>query len=432
MLKITVSLNLSGKDFQVGTLWTSVAGRTLSSSFQYTQSWLASEESFSLEPSLPLKEEIFHTRPGQSLFGIFQDASPNRWGKMLLLRDNIRRDKFENKKSRTLLDFDFLLLVPDFSRMGALRFSCEEQIGIYSTEESVIPVLKIGDILNKIKLLEIFEESVLKDIVAPGSSLGGARPKASILDNNGQLYMAKFPAKNDTLNVPVWEAVAFSIAKKSGLNVPDFLLLKQFEHQIFLSKRFDRGISPTTGKAERYHYASAMTLLGYSDGEHGSYLEINDILTNNQDKKELWSRIIVNILCSNVDDHLRNHGFLFDVAKMEWRLSPVFDLEPLPEHISPLVFQTSIGLYDSGAGIDEALSVCEEFGLSLYEAKQIVKNVAEASASWAMLAKQFGIGQKELEYMETAFEHEEFQKAKKLEVGMYQGIEIEDGVEMKR
>ncbi len=252
----------------------------------------------------------------------------------------------------------------------------------------------------------------LRLLLAPGSSLGGARPKSSMMDKNGNLAIAKFPRKDDEFAVEKWEAVALTLAKNSGIATPEFSLIKIGKNPVLIVKRFDRI------KKTRIPFLSAMIMLQARDNEQHSYLEIAYALAQNgaapeEDMKQLWRRIVFNVLISNTDDHLRNHGFLYESQK-GWRLSPAYDLNPTPIEIKPRILTTAIDLNDTTASLETALSVAKDFRLEKSEANKIIKEVAKAVSKWREVAKNFDITKKEIERMASAFEHEDLEMAQNL------------------
>lgn len=249
----------------------------------------------------------------------------------------------------------------------------------------------------------------LRLLLAPGSSLGGARPKASVVDRDGQLVIAKFPQHDDLIRVTVWEAVALRLAAQAGIPTPDWRAEKVANRDVMLLRRFDR-----RGNV-RIPFLSAMSLLDATDNEPHSYMEIADALRQygakaDEDCAQLWRRIVFSILISNSDDHLRNHGFLYEPAA-GWRLSPAYDLNPVPVDIKPRVLTTAIDETDGTASLDLAFEVAPHFGVKPDKAKIIVHEVGTAVARWRETAAATGLGAKEIERMATAFEHEELQKA---------------------
>jgi len=402
-------VDLKGETYFVGRLWIHTGQKGESASFEYSHRWRQSAVSFSLEPTLKLGEGAFHTPAGKSFFGSIGDSAPDRWGRVLMKRLEAHKAKTENRARRQLHDSDFLLMVNDRARQGALRFA--EQIGgpffALDAEASIPPMVELGRLLaasERILQNKELDQDIL-DLVAPGASLGGARPKASVVDTDGKLMIAKFPSPTDEWDVELWEFLAFQMAAKAGIPTPDVRLEKIGEKNVLLLHRFDRN------SEERIPFLSAMSMLGYSDGDHGSYLEIGEALSEHgastsKDLKDLWRRIVFNIMVSNVDDHLRNHGFLY-AGSAGWRLSPIYDLEPTPEHEKPRILHTLIDLDDGTASLDLAYSVIGEFGLKLKDAKSIAKDVASATQNWANAAARLGASKDEIEMMRSAFDHKD-------------------------
>jgi serine/threonine-protein kinase HipA len=234
---------------------------------------------------------------------------------------------------------------------------------------------------------------------------------AVVVGQDNELLIAKFPSPKDEWNVELWEAVALKLARKAGIPVPDFWLQNISGQHVLLLKRFDRG-----GENIRIPYLSAMSMLSANDGDRRSYLDIAEALNEHgaetkKDLEDLWRRLVFNILVSNLDDHLRNHGFLYDQKLMGWRLSPIYDLEPLPEHVKGRFLQTCIDVENNRASLDLAFEVAEEFDLTSAEARKTAKEVGESTKSWRREAEQAGAGKKEIDFMSSAFEHENLKKA---------------------
>jgi serine/threonine-protein kinase HipA len=253
------------------------------------------------------------------------------------------------------------------------------------------------------------DDEDLRFLIVPGSSLGGARPKASVRDNDGHLALAKFPHREDDINVVLWEGVALSLASKAGIEVPDWRIEQIGGRSVILIRRFDRV------ESERIPFLSAMSMLGANDNEPHSYLEIADALrqygaATKADLVELWRRIVFSVLVSNTDDHLRNHGFLYG-SHEGWRLSPAYDINPVPVDIRPRVLSTSINLDDPTASIDLAMETAEYYGLKPADAAHVAFEVAHAVSGWREEAARLGIAAREIERMASAFEHDDFKTA---------------------
>lgn len=407
--KVFVYVDLEGDLYHVGQLWARSTRGKEGASFQYEQTWLSHPERFALEPALELIDGPFHTGASLNLFGAIGDSAPDRWGRILMRRSAAR---FSNTK-RTLTELDYLLGVYDEARQGALRF-CETMGGPFlqqSNSSPIPPLIDLPKLLSATENLLDDKESDedLRLLLAPGSSLGGARPKASVRDKDGQLAIAKFPRKDDEYSAVLWEATALSIAHKAGIQVPEWRIESIVNKPTLILKRFDRSVK------KRIPYLSAMSMLGAKDNEPHSYLEIVDAINRHgasphEDNKNLWKRMVYNILISNTDDHLRNHGFLY-VRQKGWKLSPIFDVNPTPIEIKPRFLTTSIDLDENTASLDLAFSVAEEFGLSKEEAKGIAKEVGKAVKQWREEARKFHISFNEMERMSSAFEHQDLARA---------------------
>lgn len=400
--KIYVYCQLNDANELVGYLWSHLKGRSETASFQYAESWLANPDAFIIDPALYLTSGQQYT--ANPLFGIFTDCAPDRWGRVLMQRTEKRIAKEENRAPRTFNDIDYLTCVDDVARQGAFRFkNMPEGEFIYSAElKPVPPLIKLPELLSASeKMLENNETAEdLKLLLAPGSSLGGARPKASVIDNDGDLCIAKFPRKDDTGNVVLWEAVALSLAKNAGLNVPQWQLVTALNKPVLLVKRFDRI------KDKRIPFMSAMTMLSAKDGDKNfSYQNIADIIRQNSsnpkdDMVELWRRIVFSVFISNTDDHLRNHGFL-RLDNKGWRLSPVYDINPNPDNVGMLTTAISDGNYD--ATLENAFSVADYFNLSPEKAKNIVEEIKCAVSKWKQVAARLEISSSEIRSMEDVF-----------------------------
>ena len=310
---------------------------------------------------------------------------------------------------RTLQEIDYLLLVDDEARQGALRFA-EREGGPFLREEGI---KRIPPLVELPKLLAAAEhvledkdtEEDLRLLFAPGSSLGGARPKASVIEKDGQLAIAKFPRRDDEINTVVWEAVALALAKKAGIEVPAGRVETVANKPVLLLRRFDRD------GARRIPFLSAMSMLGSKDNETRSYLEIVDALrqhgaTPKADMEALWRRVVFNILISNTDDHMRNHGFLY-AGQEGWRLSPAYDLNPVPTDIKPRILATAINEEDNTASLALAMVVAGYFDLDAGKAREVAAQVGKATAKWRDEAARHGLGKSEIDRMASAFEHED-------------------------
>jgi serine/threonine-protein kinase HipA len=409
---LLVYVDLEGTPHLVGRLWARSRKGKESATFEYDPAWLVSPSRFALEPALTLGKGPHHTAAGRQIFGAIGDSAPDRWGRVLIQRDERRKAREEKRTPRTLLEVDYLLGVGDIARQGALRFAEHEGGPFLATGVPIPPLLQLPALLGAAMRLSEDDggsDDDLRLLLAPGSSLGGARPKASVVDRDGQLVIAKFPQNGDLIRVTVWEAVALRLAVQAGIPTPEWRVEKVADRDVMLLRRFDR-----RGNL-RIPFLSAMSLLNATDNEPHSYMEIADALRQygakaDDDCAQLWRRIVFSILISNTDDHLRNHGFLYEPSA-GWRLSPAYDLNPVPVDIKPRILTTAIDEADGTASLDLAYEVAPHFGVKPDKAKIIVHEVGTAVAHWRETAAATGLAAKEIERMATAFEHEELQKA---------------------
>ena len=411
-----VYVDLRGTPHLVGRLWTRTRQARESATFEYDASWLAHPERFSLEPAIKLGPGPFHAPSGKPLFGAIGDSAPDRWGRLLMRRAERRRSGDEGRTPRTLMETDYLLMVDDEARLGALRFA-EREGGPFLAGPGQ---RKIPALIDLPQLLSAAEHVLsgtdtgedLRLLLASGSSLGGARPKASVRDRGGHLAIAKFPNQGDEVNTVLWEAVALTLAAKAGIPVPVWRVATVSGKPVLLLRRFDRE------REMRLPFLSAMSMLDAQDNEARSYLEFVDVLRQygaapKEDMHALWRRIVFSILISNTDDHLRNHGFLW-AGPAGWRLSPAYDLNPVPTDIKPRVLSTAIDLDDRTASLKLALEVAGYFELGEAEAHKIAGQVGHAVATWRKQAAKLGLTPAEADRMASAFEHEDLQAALKL------------------
>lgn len=406
---LDVHISWCGETSQVGRLWARAKGNRETSSFEYTDAWRAHPAAFALDPALPLVPGTFHA---EAMFNAFTDPAPDRWGRNLLLRRERKRAKAEGRIARTLLDVDFLTLVEDDNRLGALRFTeAGSDKFLAQTERAIPPLIKLSGLLSATERILADKESDedLRLVLAPGASLGGARPKAAIIDNDGRLAIAKVPSPEDDWPVPRWEMVAMTLARAAGIDVPDFRLLEVQQRPVFLMQRFDRDHD-----GQRIPFISALTALSARDGERRSYLELLDLLrtdgvTPERDARQLWRRMAFNILISNTDDHLRNHGYLRNEGG--WILSPAYDLNPMPVDVKPRHHALTLDEEDDASSIDTAFAVAGQFGLDQAEARKIAAEVGAAVLGWREAAGEAGLTGAQIERMESAFVHEDLARA---------------------
>ncbi|RDH87702.1 MAG: type II toxin-antitoxin system HipA family toxin [endosymbiont of Escarpia spicata] len=411
--EVLVYVDIGGTPHLAGRLWARVRKGRESATFEYDAGWLAYANRFALEPALTLGPGPFHTTSGSPLFGTIGDSAPDRWGRVLMRRAERRRAERVGETPRTLMEIDYLLGVDDEARQGALRFANQEGGPFLAEHETarIPPLIDLPQLLSAAEHVvgDTDSDEDLRLLLAPGSSLGGARPKASVRDRDGHLTIAKFPHKDDEINAVLWEGVALRLAAKSGIPVPDWRIEHVLNKPVLLLRRFDRV------QGDRIPFLSAMSMLGASDNESRSYLEFVDALRRYgaspiQDMHELWRRIVFNILISNTDDHLRNHAFLY-TGPDGWRLAPAYDLNPVPTDIKPRVLTTAIDLDDGSASLDLAMSVVGYFELDENKAHAIAAEVGMAVRTWREEAAKLGLTRAEIDRMASAFEHEDLKGA---------------------
>jgi serine/threonine-protein kinase HipA len=410
---VFVYADLDGVAHLVGRLWARVRKNKEGATFEYDDTWLQNANRFSLEPALKVGPGPFHTGADAPMFGAIGDSAPDRWGRALMRRMERRRAEHEKQTPRTLHEIDYLLLVDDEARAGALRFA-ETEGGPFLRQAEVKripPLVELPELLSAAEhvMEDTDTEEDLRLLFAPGSSLGGARPKASVRDKDGGLAIAKFPRKDDEINAVLWEAVALSLAHKAGISVPTAHVEIVADKPVLLLRRFDR-----EGR-RRIPFLSAMSMLGAKDNETHSYLEIVDALRQHgaapkADMEALWRRIVFNILISNTDDHLRNHGFLY-AGSDGWRLSPAYDLNPVPVDVKPRILSTAINEEDTTASLSLAMEVAGYFELDDAEARDIAAQIGKAVSNWRDEAAGHGITKNEIERMASAFEHDDLKEA---------------------
>jgi serine/threonine-protein kinase HipA len=394
----------------VGTLHMEMARGSPVFSFEYDPAWLQDHRSVALDPDLALVRGRTWPRPDQPNFGLFLDSAPDRWGRTLLQRRENWQARQEGRKPRVLREWDFLLGVEDVTRLGALRFRRPPDANFlaHSDAMTVPPLSQVRELAAVAAAIDDDKREVsheeegrwLRQLVAPGSSLGGARPKAVVRDEAGHLCLAKFPARLDRYNVGAWEYVVNRLARQAGIAVPDARLLDLGpDGSTLLLRRFDR-----TASGARIPFASAMTLLGRRDGESGtSYLDIAEFLLRQgaqpaDDTRELFKRVLFGVAVSNTDDHLRNHGMF--LTPSGWTLAPAFDLNPNPEGGPHALLLDEV--HDEG-DLDTVMDAHRSFGVSAQDAKQAYADVVAAVRGWEAVAAEAGIGKRERERMGAAF-----------------------------
>lgn len=399
---------LSFSNELVGTMYVSQTRGKEFYSFEYNENWLEHKKML-LDPDLQLYKGRQYITDDKNIFGVFADSCPDRWGRRLMKRREEIRAKREGVKPEKLLESDYLLGVYDEARMGGLRFKTELEGNFLSDDKEFAtpPWTSLRELEQASIAFENDTDSLnekwLKQLLAPGSSLGGARPKASVMAQDGSLWIAKFPSKHDDFNSGAWEMVAHELAAMFGLNVPEAKIEKFSKlGTTFLVKRFDRKGS------QRVHFSSAMTMLGKKDGadmaDGSSYLEIVSFLKANgvrpqADQEELWKRIVLSMAVSNTDDHFRNHGFI--LSEDGWELSPLYDVNPdiYGEYLS-----LNVDSYNADISFDLAIESAKYYGLDKDEAVRLVALIKDiVRNNWQNLAKKYGIGRSEIDRMKVAF-----------------------------
>lgn len=380
-------------------------------SFEYNGDWLTNGPSQLLDPNLQMYSGLHYLNEDQENFGMFLDSSPDRWGRILMRRREAAMARIEGREEQKLFETDYLLGVYDGHRMGALRFKIEDGPFLNDNRDMASPPWTSLRELEQVSL-RLEEDDVIEDpeylrwlsmLIAPGASLGGARPKASIVDNDGGLWIAKFPSRNDQGDIGGWEIITYELAIASGIKMAESKAQKfSSDYYTFLTKRFDR-----TNNNTRVHFASAMTMLGYTDGQDhsdgASYLELVEFIQNHganvdHDLEQLWRRIVFSICVTNTDDHLRNHGFI--LTDGGWVLSPAYDINPVETGTG---LKLNISDEDNSLDLDLALEVCEFFRLTEGQAKEIITQIKTVVCTWKDVATKYGISRAEQELKALAF-----------------------------
>lgn len=367
--------------------------------FKFDENWLSIHAGIKLSEDINNYPGMQYTQPGNDIFGCFSDALPDRWGRTLLKRREQIQASEEKRAVRSLSSFDYLMGIDDFSRMGGFRFKRELEGDYINVSPSlkIPPLTEIRELIHASQEVEKSEENdVLPEkkwitqLIQPGTSLGGARPKAGVLDEMGNLCIAKFPSKKDDYDTGIWEHFSHLLAQKAGIQVAQTRVLDGLgKYHTLLSRRFDR-----TDEAKRIHFASSMSLLGLKDGDNAQsgfgYLDIVDFIIQGccdveKNLHELYRRVAFNICIGNSDDHFRNHGFL--LTPKGWTLSPTYDMNPtLNEHQSLLINESS-----NKADIRVLLDSCESYMINKEEAEIIIQDVQAAVSKWENLAIQLQI-----------------------------------------
>lgn len=409
VVEIVVDVERLGEMRRMGWLRRQAGGGGDVFSFEYDENWLRHPEVFQFDPDLQLVEGRIYAPGDMENFGIFLDSSPDRWGRLLMQRRAAQRAAKNGKPPPTLTAWDYLIGVHDATRMGALRFRRDENEPFLDDAQELAapPIARVPELQAvSLKLEDAHAEGHpdyekwLAQLVAPGSSLGGARPKAGVIDKDGRLCIAKFPSRKDTHDVGAWEFVVHQLANAAGIEVAP-ATLRRFgdEGHTYVSRRFDR-----TESGGRKAFVSAMTMLQRKDGEPGaSYLELVELLqtrgaNTRSDCAQLFRRVVFNICVSNTDDHLRNHGFFIEANGLV--LSPAYDMNPNTERRE---LSIAIDEVNATCDVDVALTAASGYGLSAADADTIVTEVRTAVAKWRDEAASMGIARAEQNRMQTAF-----------------------------
>lgn len=411
-IDVMLDADFIGAPCRVGTLWHAAAHGRGVFSFAYDPQWLRRPDVFEIDPDLRLHGgETFPENSGGA-FRIFLDSAPDRWGRLLLDRRELLRAREARRRPRVLDEWDYLLGVHDECRMGALRFRENENAPFLDNDDQLAapPLASLREIQAASLALESPDAAERADfskwlmaLLAPGSSLGGARPKANFTAPDGSLWIAKFPSREDRRDVGAWEMLARDLAVASGIDAPDAQLLKLGgRHRTYACRRFDR----VAGGRRRF-FVSAMTLLGKADGQGGSYLELAEFLGMRGspvhragDLRQLWTRVVFNILVSNTDDHLRNHGFILEADG--WRLAPAYDVNPSVERRAHAL---AIDEADTVPDVGLALGTAKYYGVGAKDAEKILGKVRKAVDEWPAHARRLRISREQSDFMANAFEH---------------------------
>jgi len=376
--------------------------------FKFDDNWLRQYGGLFLSADINNYPGQQYTQPGRDIFGCFSDALPDRWGRLLLNRREQILATEEQRPIRKLSSFDYLIGIDDFSRMGGFRFKTAPD-GDFINCDSLLRIPPLTDLRSLVAasmeiekseaLNRLPEKKWIQQLVHPGSSLGGARPKAGVRDTDGTLYVAKFPSRNDDYDVSLWEHLSHLLAKKAGVIAADTSVIPTGgRYHALLSKRFDR-----TADGRRIHFASAMTLLGLTDGSDAQtgngYLDIVDFILQNccqveDNLRQLYRRVAFNIAIGNTDDHFRNHGFL--LTPRGWTLSPAYDMNPTTNEYQSLLITSSTNKSD----LNLLLDASEEYMIGKEEAAKIISEVTDAVKAWRRMAASLGVAKREMVLLE--------------------------------
>ena len=384
--------------------------------FHYDKTWLTQQDiAFAIDPQLTLDAGPFFPKPEAGNFGVFLDSSPDRWGQTLMRRRETLQAKDERRAPRTLYSWDFLLGVQDITRQGALRFRFPDSDTFLANEAMAAPpvtsLAELAAIAKELTRKHIDNLDQLRSwlavLVAPGASLGGARPKANFCDQAGALWIAKFPAADDDRDIGAWEGVTWWLARQAGINMPLSIVerLGQRGHHTFCVQRFDRTAVKNGKPSWRRFYASAMTLLGKDVSEGTSYLELAEFLARRGDPdhiqadlEQLFRRVVFNIAVGNRDDHLRNHGFILGMKG--WRLSPAFDVNP---SIDKATHVLNIDDVDNRPSLDTVTGTAAFYRLTPQRASKVIDEIVSVVSEWKSVARRAKIASADIELSASAF-----------------------------
>jgi serine/threonine-protein kinase HipA len=399
-MELEVTIQIESADVRAGTLFSHVKRGVETASFLYAPDYLARPDAFALSPDLPLVSGTLHSA-GKPMFSAFEDCMPDRWGRNLMLRAERFAARAEGRAARSLFEGDMLCAVSDATRQGALRIWLDG-VPVAPSESGVPREIGIPALLDSADKAARDMDADVRDLLAAGSSLGGARPKASVRNERGALCIAKFPKVDELLDEDVcaWEHVALQLAAKAGISVPATRLIRVAGRSVLLLERFDRN-----GDG-RIPYLSGMSAIQGEDGGRHSYLDLVEFLEGegaepSDDLPELWRRVLFTCAIGNTDNHMRNYGFLR--AGKGWRLSPSFDVNPTPGD-GQKYLSTSLDYDENEASVEAAVGVAEYFRVSDAAARSTAARMAAAMKSWRKVARANGISQGSIGHMATCFE----------------------------
>ena len=406
-MSLEVHIDWNGQTQLVGRLYAAERGSSVS--FEYETQWLQRADAFAIDPtSLPMQRGAHH---GTALFGAIQDCGPDRWGRILIERA-VRKKVLAQKPYR---DIDYVLVLDDVARVGALRFRVNaEGPFLAATAGKLPPLVRLNALLRATDAVHNETETAqdLRFLLGAGSPLGGARPKAAVGLADERLAIAKFPKPDDTRDIAGGEILALALAARAGIQVAEHRLVPVGAHSAAVITRFDRA-----GK-NRIPFISASSLLGLPQGDPGAYTLLADGIRQfgndvPGDLRELWRRLVFSLLASNYDDHLRNHGFLMR-ERGRWSLSPAFDINPVPEMDRVRMSKTAITEDQQEPAIASALAAAPRFGLEPTESKKILREVFTAVSGWRKTGRQFRLKASALDIYASAFEHPLMDEARRL------------------